>query len=65
MSSSRRLAAAACFLLAMSAFAVPACEYDSSSGPGGTTPGSRRPDVAELTPAPGPVQTPAVTPAAS
>jgi hypothetical protein len=34
MSSSRRLvAAAAIFLLALSAFAVPACEVDSSSRP--------------------------------
>jgi hypothetical protein len=34
MSSSRRLvAAAATFLLALSAFAVPACEVDPSTGP--------------------------------
>jgi hypothetical protein len=33
MWSPRRLAAAAMFLLAMSAFAVPACEVDSSGRP--------------------------------
>ena len=39
MSSPRRLAAAAAmFLLAMSAFAVPACEVDSSSRPSAGTP---------------------------
>ena len=52
MSSPRRLAAAACFLLAMSAFAVPACEYDSSSGSHGTSPHGRRPEVAVRTPSP-------------
>jgi hypothetical protein len=43
MSSSRRLAAAAAFLLAMSAFAVPACEVDSSARPR-----AGRPDVARV-----------------
>jgi hypothetical protein len=43
MSSFRRLAAAAAlFLLAMSAFAVPACEVDSSTRPRGG-----HPDVAQ------------------
>jgi hypothetical protein len=43
MSSSRRLvAAAATFLLALSAFAVPACEVDSS-----TRPGPGRPEVVQ------------------
>jgi hypothetical protein len=43
MSSPRRLAAAAAiFLLALSAFAVPACEVDSS-----TRPHAGRPDVVQ------------------
>jgi hypothetical protein len=43
MSSSRRIAAAAAvFLLAMSAFAVPACEVDSS-----TRPHAGRPEVVQ------------------
>jgi hypothetical protein len=49
MSFSRRLAAAAAFLLAMSAFAVPACEVDSS-----TRPRAGRPDVARVEPTPHP-----------
>jgi hypothetical protein len=50
MSSPRRLAAAAIFLLAMSAFAVPACEVDSSTGPH-----AGRPDVVQrTTPPPAP-----------
>ena len=51
MSSSRRLAAtAAILMLAMSAFAVPACEVDSSTRPHG------RPDMAQRV-------TPSVAPA--
>jgi hypothetical protein len=43
MSSPRRLvAAAAIFLLALSAFAVPACEVDPSTGPH-----AGRPEVAQ------------------
>jgi hypothetical protein len=42
MSSSRRLAAAAMFLLAMSAFSVPACEVDSSTRPRGGYPEAMR-----------------------
>jgi hypothetical protein len=43
MSSPRRLAAAALFLLATSAFAVPACEVDSSSHSHGGTHVAQRP----------------------
>jgi hypothetical protein len=44
MSCSRRLAAAAAvFMLAMSVFAVPACEVDSSTSPHG----GARPDVVQ------------------
>jgi hypothetical protein len=52
MSFSRRLASAAALLmLALSVFAVPACEVDSSSRPHGS-----RPDVAQrATPPPAPV----------
>jgi hypothetical protein len=49
MSSSRRLAAAAAFLMAVSAFAVPACEVDSSTRPHGN-----RPDVVRVEPTPVP-----------
>jgi hypothetical protein len=44
MSFSRPLAAAAIFLLAMSVFAVPACEVDSSTRPHGG-----RPEVVQKT----------------
>jgi hypothetical protein len=47
MSSSRRLAAAAIFLLALSAFAVPACEVDSSSRPR-----AGQPEIVQRSPAP-------------
>ena len=48
MSFSRSLAAAAIFLLAMSAFAVPACEVDSS-----TRPRNGRPEIVrQVTPPP-------------
>ena len=50
MSSPRRLAAAAVFLLAMSAFAVPACEVDSS-----TRPRADRQELVQRTPPPAPV----------
>jgi hypothetical protein len=50
MSSPRRLAASAIFLLAMSVFAVPACEVDSS-----TRPHADRLDVVQRTPPPAPV----------
>jgi hypothetical protein len=49
MSFPRRLTAAAAFLLALSAFAVPACEVDSSTRPHGA-----RPDVARAEPSPAP-----------
>jgi hypothetical protein len=53
MTSFRRIAAgAALFLLAMSSFAVPACEVDSS-----TRPRSGKPEIVRQTPPP-------VTPAA-
>ena len=47
MSFPRRLTAAAAFLVAMSAFAVPACEVDSSTRPHGA-----RPDVVRVEPSP-------------
>jgi hypothetical protein len=59
MSLSRRLAAAAALvMLAMSVFAVPACEVDSSTGPRGS-----RPDVVQrVTPPVTPSGTPAGAP---
>ena len=61
MSSFRRIAAgAALFLLAMSAFAVPACEMDSS-----TRPRSGKPEIVRQTPTPSGVAAGAQAPSAS
>jgi hypothetical protein len=60
MSSFRRIAAgAALFILAMSAFAVPACEMDSSTQPRGG-----KPEIVRQTPAPSGLESGAQAPAA-